>query len=117
MAAMENALSGQSTMNNSKVDLDSGPIVVVPPKRLMDASETARSIKMAEVHLVEIPSSEEADICAAPPVHRPSETFITDRYAFAFDIDGVLIRGGKVIPEAVQAMKMLDGENQFGIKV
>jgi hypothetical protein len=31
--------------------------------------------------------------------------------------DGVLIRGGKVLPEAVEAMKLLNGENEFGIKV
>ncbi|KAI9803071.1 MAG: hypothetical protein M1833_001141 [Piccolia ochrophora] len=49
--------------------------------------------------------------------HTPPETTVTDRYAFAFDIDGVLVRGGKVIPQAIEAMKMLNGENQYGIKV
>lgn len=47
----------------------------------------------------------------------PPETIVTDKFAFAFDIDGVLIRGGKVIPEAIDAMKMLNGENEYGIKV
>ncbi|KAL2017929.1 hypothetical protein VTK56DRAFT_1521 [Thermocarpiscus australiensis] len=42
---------------------------------------------------------------------------VADNFAFAFDIDGVLIRGGKAIPEAVEAMKVLNGENEFGIKV
>jgi hypothetical protein len=47
----------------------------------------------------------------------PPETKVTDKYAFAFDIDGVLIRGGRPIPEAIEAMRMLNGENEFGIKV
>ena len=41
----------------------------------------------------------------------------TDKFAFAFDIDGVLIRGGEVIPEAIQAMKLLNGQNTYNIKV
>ncbi|KAK5269870.1 hypothetical protein LTR40_014152, partial [Exophiala xenobiotica] len=41
----------------------------------------------------------------------------TDKYAFAFDIDGVLIKGGEVIPEAIEAMRVLNGENEYGIKV
>lgn len=47
----------------------------------------------------------------------PPETTTTDKYAFAFDIDGVLIRGGRPIPEAVEAMKVLNGENKYGIKM
>jgi Haloacid dehalogenase-like hydrolase len=42
---------------------------------------------------------------------------VADDFAFAFDIDGVLIRGGRPIPEAIEAMKVLNGENEFGIKV
>ncbi|KAK3317012.1 HAD-like domain-containing protein [Apodospora peruviana] len=42
---------------------------------------------------------------------------VVDNFAFAFDIDGVLIRGGKPIPEAIEAMKVLNGENEFGVKV
>jgi HAD superfamily hydrolase (TIGR01456 family) len=42
---------------------------------------------------------------------------VADNFAFAFDIDGVLIRGGKPIPEAVEAMRVLNGENEWGIKV
>ncbi|KAH3902083.1 uncharacterized protein SCODWIG_02946 [Saccharomycodes ludwigii] len=38
-------------------------------------------------------------------------------YAFAFDIDGVLIRGKETIPEARKALKMLNGENKYNIKV
>lgn len=42
---------------------------------------------------------------------------VADNFSFAFDIDGVLVRGGKPIPEAIEAMKVLNGENEFGIKV
>lgn len=40
-----------------------------------------------------------------------------DTFAFAFDIDGVLIRGGNPIPEAIEAMRILNGENEYGIKM
>ncbi|CCH45011.1 Cat eye syndrome critical region protein 5 [Wickerhamomyces ciferrii] len=38
-------------------------------------------------------------------------------YAFAFDIDGVIVRGPETIPEAVEALKLLNGENKYNIKV
>ncbi|KAH3681341.1 hypothetical protein WICPIJ_007694 [Wickerhamomyces pijperi] len=38
-------------------------------------------------------------------------------YAFAFDIDGVIVRGPETIPEAKEALKMLNGENEYNIKV
>ncbi|KAL6945177.1 hypothetical protein ACO0QE_002623 [Hanseniaspora vineae] len=38
-------------------------------------------------------------------------------YAFAFDIDGVLIRGKETIPEAIKAMDLLNGNNKYNIKV
>lgn len=38
-------------------------------------------------------------------------------YAFCFDIDGVILRGPDTIPEAVQAIKLLNGENKYNIKV
>ncbi|KAF2865146.1 HAD-like domain-containing protein [Massariosphaeria phaeospora] len=89
-----------------------GPTVVVPPKHLMassEASEVAATIESAR-HRV--------DSVATPGTPgTPAETSVTDKYAYAFDIDGVLIRGGKPIPEAIQAMKMLNGENEYGIKV
>jgi hypothetical protein len=129
MATIENLVPGDpeqqrprrlSSIDASRADLYSGPTVLVPPKHLMatsDAFETARSIEMAKIHLEEIPSSEEASPRTGSPIIRPVTTSITDKYAFAFDIDGVLIRGGEPIPEAIEAMKALNGENQFGIKV
>lgn len=38
-------------------------------------------------------------------------------YAFAFDIDGVIVRGPETIPEAREALKMLNGANPYHIKV
>lgn len=38
-------------------------------------------------------------------------------YAFCFDIDGVILRGPETIPEAVEAMRLLNGENKYNIKV
>ena len=89
-----------------------GPTVVVPPQHLMApsaASEIADGLEKARHSIA----------AGAPlsPVATPPETSVTDKYAYAFDIDGVLIRGGAVIPEAIEAMKMLNGENEYGIKV
>ncbi|KAI5956386.1 hypothetical protein KGF54_000861 [Candida jiufengensis] len=38
-------------------------------------------------------------------------------YAFCFDIDGVILRGPNTIPQAVEAMKLLNGDNKYKIKV
>lgn len=38
-------------------------------------------------------------------------------YAFCFDIDGVILRGPDTILEAVQAIKLLNGENKYNSKV
>lgn len=106
-------------MDVTRADLVSGPSIIVPPKHLMassDAHETARSMEKAKMHLDDYASSEESTPRAASPVSG-QPVFTTDRYAFAFDIDGVLIRGGKPIPAAVEALKMLNGENEYGIKV
>jgi HAD superfamily hydrolase (TIGR01456 family) len=54
---------------------------------------------------------------AQSPVNPPLDLTVADRFVFAFDIDGVLVRGGKAIPEAIEAMKVLNGENEYGINV
>lgn len=108
-----------SSLEVTREDLVSGPSIVVPPKHLMansNAHETAKSMERAKMHLEDYESSEESTPRAASPVSgMPLVT--TDRYAFAFDIDGVLIRGGRPIPAAIEAMKVLNGENKYGIKV
>lgn len=75
-----------------------------------DAHEVAAAMEMAR-HEVEEFSSPLSTPQTPPP------TNVTDKYAFAFDIDGVLIRGGQVIPEAIEAMKVLNGQNPYGIKM
>ncbi|KAL8697762.1 MAG: hypothetical protein Q9201_006949 [Fulgogasparrea decipioides] len=79
---------------------------------LGDAHETAAAMEMAK-HRLEEAGPKAGDI--TPP--SPQETMFTDRYAFAFDIDGVLVRGGKPIPQAVEAMQVLNGQNEYGVKV
>lgn len=102
-----------SSMTATREDLATGPTVVVPPKHIMapsNAHEIAAAIEMAKHSINEIGSDQATP--TTPPV-----SAVTDTYAFAFDIDGVLIRGGKPIPEAVEAMRMLNGSNGWGVKV
>lgn len=90
-----------------------GPTIVAPPS-LLDkpsaANETAAAMELARLEI------EDADDVDFDP-STPPETTTTDKYAFAFDIDGVLIRGGRPIPEAIEAMQVLNGQNKFGIKM
>ncbi|KAG1812545.1 HAD-like domain-containing protein [Suillus subaureus] len=39
------------------------------------------------------------------------------RLAFAFDIDGVLLRGKNPLPAAKEALSILDGNNKLGLKI
>ena len=97
-------------------DLTLGPSVVVPPGHMhkpSDAHETAAAMEIAMRRLEKITS--QGGATSTPTT--PAVTSTTDRFAFAFDIDGVLIRGGKVIPQAIEAMKILNGQNNYGIKV
>jgi hypothetical protein len=92
--------------------LDQGPAVGIPPKRLMaNEHEIGASFDKARREVEEDVSSRSTSP-STPPA-----SVVTDKYAFAFDIDGVLIRGGKPIPEAVKAMKMLNGQNEYGVRV
>ncbi|KIW62669.1 TIGR01456 family HAD hydrolase [Phialophora macrospora] len=108
-----------SSQNAKRADLFSGPTLVGPADRLdshSGASEMALAMEMAKHHLAEhSPTSTPSGSGPATPTDVGLAT--TDKYAFAFDIDGVLIKGGKVIPEAIEAMRVLNGENEFGIKV
>lgn len=51
------------------------------------------------------------------PISPIDSAAVADSFVFAFDIDGVLVRGGRPIPEAIEAMKVLDGENEYGMKI
>jgi HAD superfamily hydrolase (TIGR01450 family) len=37
--------------------------------------------------------------------------------AFAFDIDGVLVHGDRLIPEGKRVLEILNGDNELGIKI
>ncbi|KAI4863123.1 HAD-superfamily hydrolase [Hypoxylon rubiginosum] len=77
-------------------------------------SETAPSLSPTASATPSSPGSDGAISPISPPV---DDDLVADSFAFAFDIDGVLVRGGRPIPEAVKAMKVLNGDNQYGIKV
>ncbi|KAL9132155.1 MAG: hypothetical protein Q9217_000089 [Psora testacea] len=115
LAPGRSAIRHLSAATATSNDLGDGPMVVVPPEQLhrpSDAHETAVGIEMAKYRLAKLSSTDGITTPGTPP-----ETTVSDSYAFAFDIDGVLIRGGKPIPEAIEAMKVLNGQNEFGIKI
>ena len=105
-------------LSSATADLNTlsiGPHVVVPPKHMhtpSDAHETAAALELAKHRLKDLDSSDGTATPSTPP-----ETSTTDSFAFAFDIDGVLIRGGRPIPKAIEAMKVLNGQNEYGVKV
>ncbi|KAL3453397.1 HAD-like domain-containing protein [Aspergillus insuetus] len=97
--------------------------LVIPPQHLMatsEAEETAMEMELAKEHLDYDSSSQDGSPLAESPMttpHFPTATTTTDEFALAFDIDGVLIRGGKPIPAAVEAMKYINGANPYGIRI
>jgi len=104
-------------MSTSRSDLFAGPTLVAPPQFLdqpSDAHDTALAMEMAKHRLAD---GEETPPETGPSTPTEGAQPITDKFAYAFDIDGVLIRGGEVIPEAIQAMKLLNGQNTYNIKV
>jgi hypothetical protein len=62
-------------------------------------------------------SSRDSVSSISTPISPIDSGAIADSFVFAFDIDGVLVRGGRPIPEAIEAMKVLDGENEYGMKM
>ena len=118
-----------SSMTATKEEVTRGGPVVVVPERLMHkrsyshnggfagSIETARK-ELATMNLEDDTSSGSPSSPGTPasPI-TPSEIPTADSFAFAFDIDGVLIRGGRPIPEAIEAMRVLNGENEYGMKV
>ena len=93
----------------------------MPPERHLsrpsDAHETSLALELAKSHLEEELGESAPD--ASTDVMTPEEggLEITDAYAFSFDIDGVLIKRGEVIPKAKDAVKMLNGANEYNIKL
>ena len=102
------------------VDLYAGNVTVAPARHLSkrsDAHENALALERAKSHLAEESDESTPDGSSGGTTPEEGGVRSTDAYAFAFDIDGVLIRGGQVIPEAVEAMRMLNGDNEYNVKV
>lgn len=97
-------------MDTARTDLYD-PNVIVPKYSMISPSNHIFNSSMAEHEL----SSEDTSPINTPMPNPPKVT--SDDFALAFDIDGVLIKGGKPIPEAVDAMKYINGENPYGVKV
>ncbi|KAL4748585.1 hypothetical protein BDW72DRAFT_180056 [Aspergillus terricola var. indicus] len=125
--AISNGNRYRRLSNNAaeRADLFTGPNVLVPPKHLMASSQPADlavEMEMAKQRMENDTSSTasaESPLAASPATSPliPASTTTTDEFALAFDIDGVLIRGGKPIPAAIEAMRYINGENPYGVKV
>ncbi|EMR65210.1 hypothetical protein MGN70_003871 [Eutypa lata] len=99
---------------NARTDLDR-KLLNGSPVESPTPSETAPSLSPTGSASPSTPGSE-ATSPISPPIDS-NEDVVADGFAFAFDIDGVLVRGGRAIPEAIEAMKALNGENKYGIKI
>ena len=122
-----------SSMTATERDIrEGGPVVVVPERMMAQRSQShhggfAASLETARNELEAMDLEEDAMLSptsSSPetpgtPVSpaTPADIPTANSFAFAFDIDGVLIRGGRPIPEAVEVMKVLNGENEYGMKV
>lgn len=127
-----------SAMTATQQDLKDGGVVVVPPRLLAQGRSKsynagfAASLEQARTQLMgmNLESNEDETAELTPPGSTPrspktpatpsgdqDELPSADSFAFAFDIDGVLIRGGNPIPEAIQAMQVLNGDNEYGVKM
>lgn len=97
-------------------EISIGSPTIVPPRHLRTFSDAHKAVAGLELVKNRLRSlSAGIPIQSVPSA--PPKTFVTDKYAFAFDIDGVLVRGGEAIPQAITAIKILNGENEYGVKV
>ncbi|KAG5919192.1 hypothetical protein E4U61_001077 [Claviceps capensis] len=102
MATRQREAKFYQTVQQAKDDLDQ----MSPASSMPGSPELGSSSSSASIASLDTPSSS--------PL---SPSSVADTFVFAFDIDGVLVRGGKAIPEAIQAMRVLNGENEYGIHV
>lgn len=120
MATTDGFGAQRARLGADRADLYGGPNVIMPPKHLMASvrdRDFPSSSDMASQHIEEeVLSSEEESSQVTTPLSTPP-VVTSDDFALAFDIDGVFIRGGEAIPEAIDAMKYINGENPYGIKV
>ncbi|KAJ6186853.1 hypothetical protein N7519_001761 [Penicillium mononematosum] len=102
-----------SSADAKPCDLYSGPTVIAPPEDMKapcDANGTATRLERARKSIDETASDR-----ATPEVEPDPSS--TDKFAIAFDIDGVLLKGGKALPESIGAMKYINGDNPYGVKI
>lgn len=77
-----------------------------------------RPSRLASVTYAEGAPSVSRDILASQVQDMSKEKVeAAKNMAFAFDIDGVLAHGNEPIPQAKEALKMLNGDNELGIKI
>lgn len=88
---------------------------VIAAKDEVDNMSTPSSTMPSSPELASSASS--ASIASLESPMSPPDQPVADSFVFAFDIDGVLVRGGRPIPEAIEAMKVLNGENEYGIQM
>jgi hypothetical protein len=119
-----------SSMAATKEEVSTrGPVVAIPPRfmtgqRAQSSSRGfAASLEQAREELK--PSTLKENrllllllLLQQHAAHRlPQQTFHRRLVCVAFDIGGVLIRGGNPISEAIEAMKVLNGENELGVRI
>lgn len=105
-----------SSVDANRSDLYNGPIVIGPPENVKepcDTDETATELERAKRSLDEAAS--DSGVSEVGPEH--PDLRITDKFAIAFDIDGVLVKGGKALPVSLDAMKYINGSNPYGVKM
>lgn len=103
-----------SSAEAKRCDLYSGPVVIAPPENVKapyDADGTATRLERARKSIDETASDR-----GSPEIEHP-DLSTTDKFAIAFDIDGVLVKGGKPLPASIDAMNYINGENPYGVKM
>ncbi|KAI0110730.1 HAD-superfamily hydrolase [Nemania sp. FL0031] len=103
-------------IENARTDLSRKLLLGDTPGESPSVTETAPTLSPSTSAAPSTPEIDATDSPITPP-EGEDEALVADSFAFAFDIDGVLVRGGRPIPEAIEAMKVLNGENQYGIKI
>ena len=114
MAAPTASVRRLSSADAKRCDLYSGPTVIAPPENMKppcDANGTATRLERARKSI-----DESASDRATPEAEQPDPSS-TDKFAIAFDIDGVLLKGGKALPESIGAMKYINGDNPYGVRM
>ncbi|KAI0407757.1 HAD-superfamily hydrolase [Xylaria palmicola] len=105
-------------IENARTDLSRKLLLGEADGETPSATESSLALSPSTSAAPSTPELDASESPVTPPEdEEDEEALVADSFAFAFDIDGVLVRGGRPIPEAIQAMKVLNGENKYGIKV